>query len=618
MEYIARIRNGLGLKSAEISLKPGSVVVVTGNNATGKSTLATLVGAAFCEKANPLLAESPKGAYVTDGEIDGGEVTIRKTEDGADDETLVFWDLASNEMSVSGGGIPPSSPATVGLIDFTAKQGVAARQKTFEDLLMPPTDTLVHMLRKKLHGLVSDNTLEEVLGVVVDDGLDAVDEAMKSRARKAKADWQKITNVARYGMEKARDWLPEGWTTEMDGKTIAEAEQELAKARNEQKAATTEQVISVTERAEAQEAAAKLPDEGEKLQHLQWQLKELKSQHQEKCEVRDEKYKELQKVQMVLSEHKAQQPHDISPAVCPCCKAELLVRSNNNLVEFNSHNHEVAKTAWRGKLNELNSDEINARATYDALRAPAEQAGQEVNQFSEVVYRKAEQIRALEQKAEKADMPLDSDERQLRARDAELGVEKAEAQLAMIQRAQAAREAHERNMQYSEVVKQLGSKGFKAEAMETAMRNLNAVLKRISERTGWGPIQVVPVSYMVRYGEHIFPSESERWRAQVSLQIAMQLMLRDPVVVIDRADVLDDYSAEEFAGLVKITVDPLRPDGEPKKMPPPAFLICGTTTAPEDIPPWMQHLEGMPLTWHHTEGATLTEGDVIPVEEADA
>ena len=101
------------------------------------------------------------------------------------------------------------------------------------------------------------------------------------------------------------------------------------------------------------------------------------------------------------------------------------------------------------------------------------------------------------------------------------------------------------------------------------MESFRGVLRAVARVTGW-PAVGLDQHYTVSIGERPMLrlcSESERLRAQWSLQIALARVCKDPVVILDAADHLDQSNMAALRRLLATLCDRAEPL---------AFLVCGT------------------------------------------
>lgn len=248
-----RISNMLRVERAEIELAPGQITTVTGRNAAGKTSLATITGALLCGDGNPAGASKGQGqVYLKDG-TDAGVAEL--LDDNGD--VTVRWLAQSSEIAVL--NPPQCSQATVGLVDFCGQMSPAARVKLWEGYFLPPPKVLEARIREALAPYVNANLLDTLMeSARDDDGYDAIVKAYRTRIQDAKRSWTRIAG-ATWGVRKGADWLPEGWIADLDGTTLEAAQNVVEAARAEVRDAQVEHAVDATIIAQATEAASSVP-----------------------------------------------------------------------------------------------------------------------------------------------------------------------------------------------------------------------------------------------------------------------------------------------------------------------------------------------------------------------
>ena len=133
-------------------------------------------------------------------------------------------------------------------------------------------------------------------------------------------------------------------------------------------------------------------------------------------------------------------------------------------------------------------------------------------------------------------------------------------------------------VRYTEIAKAIGPDGIRSKMLTTGMGRLNAGLGVLADVAGW-PLVVGSLNGGITSDDRPIAlcSESERWRAQASIQLTMAALTGSRAVVLDRADLLDGANRAGLArGLGRI----VEKTGV-------AVLLCSTGEQSNDAP-WPQ------------------------------
>ena len=119
---------------------------------------------------------------------------------------------------------------------------------------------------------------------------------------------------------------------------------------------------------------------------------------------------------------------------------------------------------------------------------------------------------------------------------AEQAVEDAKEVVRLVAAEFNAGKLHETVVRYTEIAKALGPEGVRAKMLVDGLKKLNAGLATIAKESGW-PLTVVADNGGIASNDRpvALCSESERWRAQASIQLTLGAITGSKVVVLDRA-----------------------------------------------------------------------------------
>lgn len=488
------IKNYRGVADATLKMAP--IALVAGINGAGKSSVAQAVAAALTKNAAPIagIAKNAAGQLLRDGSK-RGNCTIG-------DETgsvTANWPGAS----VSESGTPPVATdiacGLISLVDMKPKDAAALLISAIE-----ATPTLEH-----LTAALPDTDpamLQQVWSAVQADGWDSAHKRAQERGTKLKGAWEHITGE-RYGSQKAEGWKPTG-TPEAG---TEELQAELVELQAELETAIAKQALggSEVQRLEAQIAAGTVASAG---------LDGLKAQ-QERGNAHAAK----------LTDELAALPKPENTetlAECPHCKGHLVV---------------ISSTDVRAPSGSLSAEENDQRqAAIEAKRSELQRTNAALLQIGGQI---TSTMQAVSQ-AEAAQAKLDAlpsggttaeEIRQMRDILAE-----AETDLRNVQAALSAEKIHGDIGANQLVIDALAPDGVRQTVLAEKMGQFNGALHRLSASAGWAPVTIAD-DLSVTLGErpYILLSESEKYRARVTLQVALADLDGSDVVIVDAADILD-------------------------------------------------------------------------------
>ena len=666
-----KISNMLRIREAQLSLEPGRITCVTGRNASGKTSIATIAGALLAGDPNPAGASKAQGkVYVRDG-TDAGLAELFL--DGSD-VAEVRWLAQSGELAVREEN-SPSSAGAVGLVDFTGQLSPAARTALWEEYFLPPLEYLDAKFREALAGHVDPKLIEDLMTHLHAEGdFTGIVRAYQTRMRDEKRQWTRYTGEE-WGSRKAADWVPQGWLAELDTRTNEDMVAEFHQAEQVLRAAQIAHAVdaSVIERAE--QARRELPSAQAELEQAAdaqeqcWQaLDELKREADQlksgqrvalrlyedtrgkltraqrerealREPTRDESSRAIDYFEKEILETRksisfetdhppVKVPVEEAPHECPACYADLQISREGHVELWDAERaktyaldrEKVEKAAWEAELEGLREKLKALEFERDDIEASAhDQFEKSMAKYRATVVELDEKIKALHEEAgarkdtweatnpaddphkddiekarhtfavareraknadlevavlvaaiAEADGKVEKTEEMMNAQvEAETNVERVRTQRKMVSLRLDAQAAHKNIIAYQTIAQILGPRGIRAQCVEEAMGKFHGVLTTIAAVTGWPEVKL-DRHYSVSIGERSLLrlcAESERLRAQWSLQIAIARVLREPVVILDAADHLDYGNLAALRALLTTLA------GRPK---PPAFLVCAT------------------------------------------
>ena len=523
------IKDTLGITSANVEIPDSGVIEVVGPNASGKTSLAVAAQAVLAVEANPLGLPAPQArkAYPHD---EAGDKTARvNLADGANE---VVWYPHSNTLSTQmvGGVERFSDPAAVGLVDFTVRRSAREIAAIFQEALLPAPEVVIERVTKHLAQFMPAKDLTGVIKVLKERDWPAAQAVYAERGRDAKRQWTAITG-SNYGVKVAADWRPDDWRADYDALTIGEAEAELVVARDELGTLHRVQAISEVEAAQAEKAKAAIPKLEAAISDLDARIDAQRTKHH------DLQGRALRAEAHEIDRRIAVARRDlVEPQTCPSCKAALVIQ-HGKLVHFD--------TELQDEIRNVTIPALDDQALKLAERV-AEVTSKEnaialvVSNLQHNRRNRDSELYGLTRQAEKAGGELDTPERREALATAEQSVKDCEAAQLMVKHEKRARELSETIVRYTEIARALGPDGVRSKLLTDGMARLNAGLETLAGVADW-PQAVCALNGAITIDDRAAPlcSESERWRAQASIQMTLAALTQSQVVVLDRADLLD-------------------------------------------------------------------------------
>lgn len=523
------VKNFRGVADAALQLAP--LALVCGRNHSGKSSVAQAVSAALTGNAAVIdgITKSAAGKLLRDGAKRGN----CKVSDDAGSVTA-NWPGASISAE---GNAPKSSPIACGLAsvaDMKQKEATALLIQAIEAL---PT-------REDFDGaLLGDDAgwrslLDGVWKSITDIGWNATHKRAQELGSELKGAWHYVTGE-QYGNVKADSWRPAC----LDDIDTTRLEADLEKSRQAYDRAKASQAVGEAEKKQL-EATVR---EGVEAQIAIAELQRVLDQG-------------AAAVERLTAELNAMPRPEVLEqlAECPHCKGHLVV---------------ISRTEVRAPTPSITPDENNARHAaitekqhaLNAARNTVTSAQANISQHKAAV---AAGDRAA---ARLADLPVDGV-----AADVifALALEIQEIEHLIIARDSIEKAAtkHNQIQQNQRIIDVLAPNGLRQQVLASRLGTFNATLGKICDAASWARVAIEPDMAITFGGRpYLLLSESEKFRARVTLQLALADLDGSDVVVIDAADILDRAGRNGLFAALKLC--------ELKA------LVCMTMNRAEDVPP---------------------------------
>lgn len=531
------ITNFQGLRHAALDVS-APVLLVAGHNGAGKSSLLDAIAMAFNGQPRRVSLKKEMDKLVTEGAKKG--------------EARVEWLDEAYEVQVCGVALPTGkgspltdSPFLPYVLDASLFASLDAKERRRVLFDLSGASTSPNQIAERLIAKGHAAALVEKVKPLLRSGFPAAVEQAKAYASESRGAWKAITGE-NYGSEKAVDWAPELVTTVVTDDQVAEAREALQLLESD----LSEAQQSLGASKQARQAADGRAQRIAKLR----ELVDLEPRRRNKLTT-DEQNQDEWSEKVMAAELASAGSVSHQPLTCPHCQGAVDLQAGNLVVHQPPEKIADAEAAKR-------------LPEYRNYLASAQRAVENSQRDLNECVAAAEQIKALE--AESADAPSAeaiangeqaiNELRQTRDTSRAKLVALQEALEAAAQREASitkAKAAHDEVVAWTGMADALSPTGIPAEILADAIGPMNDTLKRLSGIAGWSPVQI-SADIDVTFGGRLYGllSESERWRCDAVLALAIATISGLRMVLLDRFDVLDLPSRGHAIALIRaVTFD---------------------------------------------------------------
>lgn len=514
------ITNFQGLRHAALDVS-APVFLVAGHNGAGKSSLLDAIAMAFNGQPRRVSLKKDMAQLVTEGAKKG--------------EARVEWLDAAYEVQVCGVALPtgkgsaltdsPFLPYVLDASRFAALDAKDRRRVLFD---LTGASASPAEVGKRLEAKGLDLALFEKVKPLLRSGFPAAVEQAKAYASEARGAWKMITGE-NYGSEKAVDWAPELLATVVTEEQVAEAGKNLQLLEDD--LAEAQQALGASK--QARQAADGRAQRIAKLR----ELVDLEPRRRNKLTTDEQNQDEWsEKVMAAELASSGSVPHQ--PLTCPHCQGAVDLQAGQLVAHqppAKVADPEAAKRLeeYRGYLASAQRAVANSQRDLDECLAAAEQI--KALEAESVEAPSAEAIANGEQAINELRQARDASRAKLVA--LQEALEAATQREASIAKAQA---AHQDVVAWTGMADALSPTGIPAEILADAIGPVNELLQRLSGTAGWSPVQI-SADIDVTFGGRLYGllSESERWRCDTTIALAIATISGLRLALLDRFDVLD-------------------------------------------------------------------------------
>ncbi|HCT6277180.1 TPA: AAA family ATPase [Pseudomonas aeruginosa] len=555
------ITNFQGLRHAALDVS-APVLLVAGHNGAGKSSLLDAIAMAFNGQPRRVSLKKEMDKLVTEGSKKG--------------EARVEWLDAAYEVQVCGVALPTGkgsaltdSPFLPYVLDASLFASLDAKERRRVLFDLSGASTSPNQIAERLVAKGHAAALVEKVKPLLRSGFPAAVEQAKAYASESRGAWKAITGE-NYGSEKAVDWAPELLATVVTEDQVAEAGKNLQLLEDD--LAEAQQALGASK--QARQAADGRAQRIAKLR----ELVDLEPRRRNKLTTDEQNQDEWsEKVMAAELASSGSVPHQ--PLICPHCQGAADLQAGTLVVHQPPEQIADAEAArrlpeYREYLASAQRAVANSQRDLDECLAAAEQI--KALEAESVEAPSAEAIANGEQAINELRQARDASRAKLVA--LQEALEAATQREASIAKAQA---AHQDVVAWTGMAEALSPTGIPAEILADAIGPVNDTLKRLSGIAGWSPVEI-SADIDVTFGGRLYGllSESERWRCDATIALAIATISGLRLALLDRLDVLDLPSRNQAIALMRAMTSGREID---------SVIVAGTLKEPmAKTPEWLQ------------------------------
>lgn len=559
------VTNFQGLRHAALGLSE-PLLLVSGANGAGKSSLLDAISMAFTGEPRRVSKKKDLGQLVTDGAKKGEAHITYLDSNGEEQAAWIMLPTGKTAPLVDA----PLLPFVLDAARFAGLDGKERRQVLFE---LTGASASPNEIAKRLTDRGADAALVKKIKPMLRAGFPAAADQAKEHAAEARGAWKAITGEA-YGSQKAESWAPERPPVDVSQADLDAASTELVDLEADleeaqqtlgaHKANRDAEAGRAARIAELQELAAlvtrrqhKLSNDSADLQHWKDQLAAAEAAatggkqgliHDMARNLSDWQALAERSTSVEEENSLVSQWHTVDTLDCTRLLLDRYVQEHGSLAEAGAQaDQSLARRApeFRTYVDNLTRAVENDRRDLAAAEQAAGQLAELQAQAASVP--SAEAIANAEQVI--TDLRQQRD--RLRAKVESLCDALTTAQ--QFEQLKASAAGHHRDViEWSLIADALAPDGIPAEILTGALEPVNNLLAIQSAAANWAPVQINP-DIDIAYGGRAYGllSESEKWRCDALLAIAIARLSGLRFVTLDRFDVLQPSARPQILGLLR-------------------------------------------------------------------
>ncbi|WP_431860090.1 AAA family ATPase [Azospirillum sp.] len=524
-----QLRNFLAHRHLDLALSPLSLVV--GPNGAGKSSVGDAVAFGLMAELRRVATKGERKALITDG-ADKGSITLQIG------DAAVTRDVGTGKMTTTSAVPVPDSAAKEAipcLLDATKFAGMTAderRELLFKVMRVAATpEALLALLVERKH---PEHVLKPLRAAMAA-GTAAWITLAERQATEARGAWKAITGEA-YGDKKAETWTAKA-PDMVDADELSRASERLAELPND--IANLQRLLGAIEG--KQRAAQEQSERAATLRRKVATLPNLREEL-ERAAVRMTQAHEAVEA---AERQKADVDHRTAENYlsCPHCRGSVVLgKGGSTLLPYALPERVATKTEQDTATDDLAEARISFRRAEEAHRAAVQVVTDA--EAAEQALATIEEVPDGEVSSQRAALDHELSEAQAEQTELQQRVAKLRGDQQAIDRAaevtKKAAEHHQAVKEWTALAAALAPDGIPGELLAKALDPINATLRDQAAATRW-PQVVIAADMTITAGGRPYGllSESERWRADVALAVALAIHSELRFVILDRFDVLD-------------------------------------------------------------------------------
>ena len=483
------------IKKAELTT--GKVTLLAGKNEAGKTSLIQGIAAALSPLTIPV-------------DLLNKQKILSIVHTGMPKSTI----LVEGNKWMSGISYPSCDRASEG--DAVSISEYATGLKSVID---EPVKTRSEIICKLLDAYPTKEMLAEELGFNVDrlwetiqvSGWDGAHAHAKETGARLKGGWEEITGK-RFGVKIAESWKPDKYEFDLADATEEELAAELKAEHEWLEISIANETITAQDVAELESAKTRLPELKNKRTQLLSDIDKLKNAFR------------LGKTAI------ANMPPALQPETqqCPNCNVPLSITGGKIVLPVQITAETIAKR--KADIEEMEKSQQIIVESAAKLDKELLEINAEIVAAEKVIATKSETIKQeLHGKKQKASV---EECRKL--------VEAARTRLDAFVTYQKATKAFNNIVLNQRIVDILSPQGLRLTVVKSAIEKLNIKIKKLCILAGWKEVCIGTDMEITQEGwPHYLLSESAKYRTRVILQLVFSGIMKEGIVLIDGADILD-------------------------------------------------------------------------------
>jgi energy-coupling factor transporter ATP-binding protein EcfA2 len=517
----------IGARSIDVPIET-PVAIFCGPNGAGKSSLAEAISAALTGDISRVALKKEYGAIVTEGK--------KKS------EVVLSTDHGECSFALPDGkwrGLPISMDA----LPYVLRPSLFAEKKDAErrTFLFGLTGVTLNSatVKQQLLDLKCNETKVESVLPMLRSGYPAACDFAKDKAKEAKGAWKGVTGET-WGSEKGDGWEAE--VPEYDAKRLSTVTEQLetVDGRIEKNSRTLGALQSkrdayVKHTSTAEANATKAKELTRLIEKLAFDEAELEKAEQALLEAQ----------QRAGTAPREGLIHDLARSV-----NDLIGTADSAEKQISAQEALGAYEKQYGKLGQTGGD-VAARASLPSLANARDLMKRSVDNDKRLMDEAKVAAAAIELSADvekvtdediaAAQRSLDAARQQRKTLAEELEKirkQKLAADTA-VETTKKAAQHHADIAEWLAIADQLEPDGIPGEMLANALKSINGHLAEYSQSTTW-PAVTIDADMTIRHGDRLYSlcSESERWRADAMIAVAIAVLSGIKLVLLDRMDVL--------------------------------------------------------------------------------